>query len=78
MGQDVPLFATPIIVRGRECAQLREPTITIGATEIPVHQAQGRADIQAVVARFRPEGWELVGVYLAAPGVRLCFERSVC
>ena len=78
MGQLVPLLATPIMVRGREYAQIREPTITIGATEIPVHQAQGHADIQAVVAKFRPDGWELVGVYPAEPGVRLCFERPVC
>jgi hypothetical protein len=78
MGQDARLLATPISVRGRERAQIREPTITIGATEIPVRQAQSRADIQAVVARLKPEGWELVGVYPAEPGVRLCFERPVC
>jgi hypothetical protein len=78
MGHPVPLLATPIIVRGREFAQIREPTITIGAKEIPVHQALSRAEIQAVVAKFKPDGWELVGVYPAEPGARLCFQRPVC
>jgi len=78
MGQKAALFATPIPVRGHEYAQIREPTIQIGATEIPMRQAQSRADIQAVVAKFRPEGWELVGVYPGEPGIRLSFERPVC
>jgi hypothetical protein len=78
MRQPVPLRDTPIMVRGREYAQIREPTITVEATELPAHRAQGRADIQAVIARFRPDGWKLVGVYPAEPGVRLWFERPVC
>lgn len=78
MRQHAVLPTTPIIMRGREFAQIREPTIAIGSTGIPLRQAQGHADIQAVIARFRPDGWELVGVYPAEPGVRLCFERPVC
>jgi hypothetical protein len=62
----------------QEQLRITAPNIDLGRTEVPVAHAQGRPEIRAALAEFRPDGWKLTRVYPAEPGVQLILERSCC
>jgi hypothetical protein len=66
------------LLRGRESLVTKVPIIGGKGIAVSREQARHHPEIQSVLAKFALDGWQLVDVYPAEPGMQLVLQRPCC